>query len=82
MLPASFAFDAIEMEANGGAELGDVRRIVVGVVGVDQWKAIRDKIAADGDSMGEIGSLMEELFEVVFTPYGLDLGESEASATS
>ncbi len=82
VLPASFAFDAIEIEASGGMELGDVRRLLVSLIGTDQWRTLRDKIAADGDPIDDVGPIMEELLKALFDPYGVSLGESSASAES
>lgn len=82
VLPASFAFDSIEIEATGGMHLGDIRRLIVGILGEQQWATVRQKIADDGDPMDNLATIMEELLEAVFAPYGMTLGESSASATS
>ncbi len=81
VLPASFAFDALEIEVSGGMALKDVRSVLVGLVGEDQWRAIREKIAADGDPIDDLSRIMEELVSALFEPYGVTLGEFGASDT-
>lgn len=81
-LPATFIFDVGEMQAGDGTDFGAVHRLMVGLLGAEQWRNVRDKIAADGDAMDDMLSLMEELFDSVTKPYGVELGESEASVTS
>src|SRR5688572_21242141 len=54
VLPASFAFDALEIEVAGGMELKNIRHLLVGLVGEEQWQAIREKIAADGDPIDSV----------------------------
>lgn len=82
VLPASFAFDCMEIDESGRSTLTDVRAIIVGLVGVDQWRQIREKIKADGDPMESVDPILEELIDSVTAPYGLNLGESPASATA
>ncbi len=82
VLPASFAFDAMEIEVAGGMQLADIRRVVVSLAGEDGWRQVREKVAADGDPMDAIGDLMTELLTAIFEPFGVSLGESPASAVS
>lgn len=81
-LHASFLFDVGEMQAGDGTDFSAVHRLMVGFLGVEQWRAVRDKIAQDGDGIDEAGELMEELFASITDPYGMAMGESEASATT
>jgi hypothetical protein len=81
-LPASFAFDALEIEEAGGMELKDIRRLLVGLLGEDQWRTIREKITADGDPIDDVGKIMEELLDAMLSPYGVSLGEPQASDAS
>jgi hypothetical protein len=82
VLPASFAFDAMEIGEGDGSTLTDIRGLVVGLVGLDQWRLIREKIKADGDPIEQVDPILEELIDSVTAPYGLDLGKSSASATA
>lgn len=81
VLPASFAFDCMEIGEAEGSTMTDIRAIIVGLVGVDQWKQVRAKIAADGDAIDAVDAILEELIDSVTAPYGINLGESSASAT-
>lgn len=81
VLPASFAFDCMEIGESDASTMTDIRSIIVGLVGRDQWKLVRDKIAADGDPIDAVDPILEELIDSVTSPYGIDLGESSASAT-
>ena len=82
-LPATFIFDVAEMQADeDGTDLAVMHRLMVGLLGDDQWRAVRRKVADDGDSLDDITPLMEEMFGAVTGAYGVELGESEASATS
>lgn len=82
-LPATFIFDVAEMQADeDGTDFAVVHRLMVGMLGDKQWRAMRLKIAQDGDSLDDLTPLMEEMFEAVTAAYGVDVGESKASATS
>lgn len=82
-LPATFVFDIAEMQADEtGTDFAVVHRLMVSLLGDEQWRAMRRKIAEDGDSLDDITPLMEEMFGAVTDAYGVELGESEASATS
>jgi hypothetical protein len=81
VLPASFAFDAMEIGEGDASTLTDIRGLIVGLVGLDQWRLIREKIKTDGDPIEQVDPILEELIDGVTAPYGLDLGKSSASAT-
>lgn len=82
-LPATFALDMAELQAlSDDTNLGPTYRLIVGVIGEEQWRAMRGVIAESGDSMDEIGLILEELLKALTEPYGVTPGESEASATS
>lgn len=81
-LPASFAFDCMEIGEGDGSTLTDMRALVVGLVGADAWKLVLDKIRADGDPIESVDPILEELIDSVTAPYGMNLGESPASATA
>ncbi len=82
-LPATFIFDVAEMQAEEDeTDFAVVHNMMVGLLGREQWSAVRRKIGADGDSMSDLNPLLEEVFQAVTGAYGVELGESEASSTS
>lgn len=82
-LPAAFAFDLAAVQAAGDAtSLAHAYRLIVGQIGETQWLTIRDKIAADGDPMDNMGPLLEEILDAITSPYGMEPGEPSASAPS
>ncbi|MES2867618.1 MAG: hypothetical protein V4703_12820 [Actinomycetota bacterium] len=82
-LPATFALDMAEVQASQGQqELGPTYTLLVGLLGRGQWRKVRDKIAEDGDSMEQIGDVLQEVFKAIMDPYDVTPGESPASATS
>lgn len=82
-LPATFALDMAEVQASEGSmSMAPTYRLVVGLIGEAQWHAVRDHVAASGDSMDGIGKIIEQLITACTEPYGVTPGESEASATS
>lgn len=81
-LPATFIFDVGEMQAGDGTDFSVVHRLMVGVLGAESWRAVRDRIASDGDSIDDLEGLMEELFAAVMAPFGMTPGESGASTAS
>ena len=81
-MPATFAFDVAEMQAGNGTDLGVLHRLMVGFMGDDQWRAVRDKIASDGSPMDDLGDIITELFDSLTSAYGVSLGESSASDMS
>jgi hypothetical protein len=82
-LPATFALDMAEVQASeGGANMAPTYRLIVGLIGAEQWHAVRDHIAASGESMDEIGRILEQLIGACTEPYGVTPGEPEASVSS
>jgi hypothetical protein len=82
-LPATFALDMAEVQASeGGANMAPTYRLIVGLIGEEQWRAVRDLVADSGESMDEIGTILEQLIGACTEPYGVTPGESEASVTS
>lgn len=82
-LPATFALDMAEVQAGeGGNNMAPTYRLIVGLIGEAQWQLVRENIAASGDSMDEIGTILEQLIGACTDPYGVTPGESEASAIS
>lgn len=82
-LPATFALDMAAVQASEGENnLGPIYNLLVGSLGVEQWGKVREKIAQDGDSMDDIGEILQELLEAITAPYNMEPGESPASATS
>src|SRR4051812_6175469 len=70
-LPATFIFDVAEMQADEtGTDFAVVHRLMVSLLGDEQWRAMRRKIAEDGDSLDDITPLMEEMFGAVTDAYG------------
>lgn len=82
-LPATFIFDVAEMQADDDeTDFAVVHNMMVGLLGREQWSAVRRKIGADGDSMSDLNPLLEEIFQSVTGAYGVELGESPASDIS
>lgn len=82
-LPAAFAFDLAAVQAAADTtSLAHAYRLIVGQIGETQWLTIRDKIAADGDPMDNMGPLLEEILNAITEPYGMEPGEPSASASS
>jgi hypothetical protein len=81
-LPGTFAMDLAEMEATGDQQVGTLYTLVVGIVGTDGWRLLRDKIAEDGDGIDDMGQVIAELIDAITAPYGVESGESAASAGS
>lgn len=82
-LPATFIFDVAEMQAEDDeTDFAVVHNMMVGLLGREQWGAVRRKIGADGDSMSDLNPLLEEIFQSVTGAYGVELGESPASDIS
>jgi hypothetical protein len=83
ILPATFGLDMAELQASEGHNnLGPMYRLVVGVIGEEQWQAVREHIADRADTMDDIGAIYEELLAACTEPYGVTPGESEASVNS
>lgn len=81
VLPGTLYFDFADLSENEddpGAQL----RLLKSMVGDDQVRQVRQKIADDGVTFDEIGDVLGDLFESVFAAYGSTVGESEASPTS
>lgn len=84
-LPATWALDMASVQAGASAgsnDLGPTYQLFVGVLGVEQWIKVRNKIGEDGQGMDEIGEIFSELLEAITAPYGVTTGESPASAPS
>lgn len=82
-LPATFALDMAEVQASEGAmSMAPTYRLIAGLIGEAQWHAVRDHVAASGDSMDDIGEIIQQLIMACTEPYGVTPGESQASATS
>lgn len=81
-LPASILFDIEEIKANQGAQFEELREMIVGLIGVDAWRAVRRKMREDADSMDKAGDLFVELLGAITTPYGVTAGEPSASAAT
>lgn len=75
-LPATFALDMAEVQAGeGGADMGPTYRLIVGLIGTEQWRTVRDQIAKTGESMEELGEILKDLIEAITSPYGVGPGE-------
>lgn len=75
-LPATFALDMAEVQATqGGADMGPMYRLIVGLIGSEQWRAVRDSIATTGESMDDLGEILKDLVVAVTAPYGMEPGE-------
>lgn len=78
-LPATWALDMATVQAGASAgshDLGPTYRLFVGVLGVQQWIKVRNKIGEDGQGMDEIGEIFSELLGAITAPYGVSTGES------
>jgi hypothetical protein len=78
-LPASIAFDMVEIETGS---LGALFRFLKGLLGPDQLEAIRNKLDADDVPLDDLETVLSEIMNAALDPYGLSLGESEASPAS
>lgn len=79
-LPGSFAFDFAEVSAKeeaGENAAGAAYRLVVDVIGEEQYRKVRDHIA----KTGKPGTLVD-LTVAIIRAFGLDEGEAPASAGS
>ena len=76
-LPSEILFDIIEIEASDGTANAYLvcLRVLRSLVGVDQFTTIRHRIGSEVDEV--VG-----LLNTALAPYGLSLGESEASPDS
>jgi hypothetical protein len=81
-MPATFALDMAEIQAQDpdNVDLGSTYRLLVGLVGEQQWRRIRDKIGEDGDSMDDLGAVLTEIMGAITGAYDVESGESPASA--
>lgn len=75
-LPATFALDLAEVQAGeGGSDMGPTYRLIVGLIGAEQWRTVRDQIAQTGESMDGLGEILKDLIEAITAPYGMSPGE-------
>lgn len=81
-MPATFVFDIAEMQAGDGTDFGVMHRLMVGFLGAEQWRQVRDKIGEDKVGFDQLLDVTEELFEAITGAYGASLGESSASVES
>jgi hypothetical protein len=81
-VPASLSFDLAEITADGGIDFGELRNLMVTLMGAEAWRAVRRKLREGTQSVDDLGDIVTELFNAVLAPYGVDLGEPSASATS
>ena len=81
-MPAVFALDMAEIQAQDpdNVDLGSTYRLLVGLIGQDQWRKVRDKIGEDGDSMDDLGAVLTEIMGAITGAYDAEPGESSASA--
>lgn len=80
-LPATVAFDFADMAESDSGPLAAFR-LLGSIIGNDHLAEIRKKIAADGDTVDDLETIIGELFTAAFEPYGISLGESPASPSS
>jgi hypothetical protein len=74
-LPATIMFDFVELEAAGGDPRPIFRLLRTLLDGSDQFLAVRNEIIESDD----VGEIVDELLELIFTEYGLGMGESGPS---
>lgn len=75
VLPATFALDMAEVQAGSDGDMGPVFRLIVGLIGTEQWRLVRDTIAKSGESMEGLGEILKDLVEAITKPYGMEPGE-------
>lgn len=80
-LPATIAFDIADIE-NGAESLGPLFAFLTSLLGKDQLKQVRAKLEEDGDTFDDLPEILPELIDLALDPFGMSLGESEASPTS
>lgn len=72
-LPATIAFDMVDIEKGGLAPLlGFLTRLL----GDEQVQIVRAKLDDDGDALDELDEILTELMDGALSPFGLGLGES------
>lgn len=80
-LPGTLYFDLAALE-DESASLAAQMRLLTGLIGDDQLRQVRDKVAADGIGFDEVADAIVELMDDVLGAYGLDQGEADASPGS
>lgn len=79
-LPATFAFDAAEIETADG--IAPLFNCIRGVIGPEQFAAVRERVAEKKIPLEDFDDVLSELLDAVFGAYGVSLGEASASADS
>lgn len=81
-LPATFTLDLAEAQSMPN-NLGCIYRLIVSIVGQEQWLLLRNKVAEDATEAAEDdGGALGEMMSFVIGAYNVEPGESRASGTS
>lgn len=81
VLPGTLYFDLAELEDNGG-DLSTQVRLLDSLIGTDQVKVVRAKIAEDRVPLDDMVQVISDLFDSAFAAYDVTPGESSASPSS
>ena len=74
-LGSEVAFDYVELIEGEVAILPGSIRIVRSILGEEQWRSIRAKLASDGVEMEQLNEVLTELIKLVFGKYDLTAGK-------
>ena len=78
-LPATLMFDIAEMQSN--ADALTFIRTLTSFIGREQMAVVRGKVAAGEVADDELGDYLSEILFACMEPFGMTLGEAEASPT-
>lgn len=78
---AALLLDLGELE-DGDPGLGVIRRILIGLIGEQQLRQVRDKIVADEVPLADGETVLMDLLSAAMNAYGSSLGEASASPDS
>lgn len=81
-LPATIAFDVADLQANEDNALTPMFQLLEGLFGRDQLQKVRGQLAKDGETLDDLPEILVELVGAALEPFGVSLGESEASPAS
>ena len=80
-LPGDLAFAYADLEASGES-MGAIVSVVRSLVGEDNVRLVRNKIAEDGVALDEVNGVLAGLVNGAFALYGMAEGDSDASQKS
>lgn len=81
VLPGTLYFDLGEL-ADDEADIGTQVRLLTSLLGEDQVRLVRRKVADDEIPLDDMAQVLSDLFEDAFSAYGMGAGEPSASPAS